>query len=291
MNIHKMKYIYSLLALLVFISCAENNVEEKPKSWQLSSKMTIEGVNPIGMTTTSEGIWLSDGDHNRLVLIDDKGSIVKTIDSLERPMHIASEEDVLFVPQYGNDEISIFTKEEKSQLSLIDSLDAPAGVSTYFKEKAIADFYNHRILYSKDGTDFISFGKEGKAHGDFYYPTDVHITEDKIWVADAYNNRIQAFDKKGTFLKAIGEDQKMNAATGIFVNPTEVFITDFENDRVLIFDHEGTLKQTLSNGVAKPTEIVQYQEHLLVSNYRTGELLQYDWKETPENTTGESQNR
>jgi len=28
-----------------------------------------------------------------------------------------------------------------------DSLDAPAGVALYEEEIAIADFYNHRILY------------------------------------------------------------------------------------------------------------------------------------------------
>lgn len=277
-----MKYIYSVLVLLILVSCAEKQKTEQLKSWQLSKTIAISGINPIGMATTSEGIWLSDGDHNRLVLVDTKGASLKTIDSLERPMHIGTEKDVLFVPQYGNDEVSIFDKGEKQIVQLTDSLDAPAGVSSYGQEKAIADFYNHRILYSKDGATFVSFGKEGKAHGDFYYPTDVQITEDKIWVADAYNNRIQVFDKNGTFLKAIGEDQKMNAATGIYVNNTEVFITDFENDRVLVFDHEGGLKQTLTDGIAKPTEIIEYQDHLFISNYRTSELLQFDWKVTPE---------
>ncbi|GGG35365.1 hypothetical protein GCM10011344_40260 [Dokdonia pacifica] len=275
-----MKYIYSLLALLILISCAEK--EEVAKSWQLSKTIPITGVNAIGMAITSEGIWLSDGDHNRLVLINDEGKTIKTIDSLDRPMHIDAEGEMLYVPQYGNDEVSVFVDGEKKTLVLLDSLDAPAGVSTYFKEKAIADFYNNRILYSTDGKEFISFGKEGKATGDFYYPTDVQITESHIWVADAYNNRIQVFDKKGTFLKVIGVDQKMNAATGIFVNPTEVFVTDFENDRVLIFNHEGVLQQELSKGVEKPIEVIQHQGHLFVSNYRRSELLVFDWKAIPE---------
>jgi len=277
-----MKYIYIILTLLIFISCAKKQEIERPKNWQLSKKIAITGIKPIGMTTTSEGIWLSDGDHNRLVLINNAGSIVKTIDSLERPMHIDSKENTLYVPQYGNDEVSIFDKEKKEVLILSDSLDAPAGVAVYFEEKAIADFYNHRVLYSKDGKQYISVGKEGKAPGDFYYPTDVQITKDKIWVADAYNNRIQVFDKKGTLLKIIGEDQKMNAATGIYVSKTEVFVTDFENDRVLVFDLEGVLKQIISDDISKPTEIIQDREQLFISNYKTSELLVFDWKTIPE---------
>ncbi|WP_299767410.1 NHL repeat-containing protein [uncultured Dokdonia sp.] len=278
-----MKYIYSLLALLMFISCAEK--EEVAKSWQLSKTIPITGINAIGMAITSEGFWLSDGDHNRLVLIDNEGKTIKTIDSLERPMHIDGAEEILYVPQYGNDEVSVFTNGEKKTLFLLDSLDAPAGVSSYKQEKAIADFYNNRILYSNDGKKFISFGKEGKATGDFYYPTDVQITENHIWVADAYNNRIQVFDKQGTFLKVIGVDQKMNAATGIFVTSTEVFVTDFENDRVLVFNHDGVLQQELSKGVEKPIEVIQHQGQLFVSNYRKSELLVFDWKGTPEGET------
>ncbi|MFC4635975.1 NHL repeat-containing protein [Dokdonia ponticola] len=280
------KYIYSTLALVFLLSCAEK--EEVAKNWQLTKAIPITGVNAIGMAVTSEGIWLSDGDHNRLVLIDDEGKTIRTIDSLDRPMHIGNEGDVLLVPQYGNDEVSIFDQGQKKALVLTDSLDAPAGVSSYHQEKAIADFYNNRILYSKDGKEFISFGKEGKAPGDFYYPTDVQITENEIWVADAYNNRVQVFDKKGTFLKMIGDDQNMNAATGIFVGATELFVTDFENSRVLVFDHEGALKQILSEGVEKPIEVIQYQGQLLVSNYRNSQLLVFDWKEIPEGKeTGE----
>ncbi len=273
------KYIYTAIALVLILSCAEK--EAVVKNWQLTKAIPITGINAIGMAVTSEGIWLSDGDHNRLVLIDEEGKTIKTIDSLDRPMHIDNEENALFVPQYGNDEVSVFDQEEKKALVLVDSLDAPAGVSSYKQEKAIADFYNNRILYSKDGKEFISFGKEGKAPGDFYYPTDVQITEDKIWVADAYNNRIQVFDKNGTFLKIIGADQKMNAATGIFVGPTEVFVTDFENNRVLVFDHDGLLKQILSEGLEKPIEVIQHEGQVFVSNYRKSELLVFDWKIAP----------
>ncbi|WP_343487968.1 NHL repeat-containing protein [Allomuricauda sp. d1] len=266
-----MKKLIIISLILVISACQE----EKPKEWAYQKTVKLDGVNPIGIAVADGKLWLSDGDHNRLVQIDDGGNIAKTIDSLNRPMHIDALGETLFIPQYGNDKVETFDKKGRFELQLKDSLDAPAGVGLYKNERAIVDFYNNRILFKKDG-DWISFGKEGKAEGEFYYPTDVQITDSLIWVADAYNNRVQVFDKTGKFVKMFGQDQKMNAATGLFVSENEVFVTDFENNRILIFDHDGNLKQELKKGIAKATDLLVKDGELHIVNYRSGELVRYE---------------
>ena len=42
-----------------------------------------------------------------------------------------------------------------------------------------------------------NYRKKGNELGELNYPTDIQILKDKIVVADAYNNRIQIFDKQG----------------------------------------------------------------------------------------------
>ncbi len=268
------KSILAALTVLIFFSCKEH-----PKSWQLSQMLEIEGVNSIGITHRSDGIWLSDGDHHRVVRIDENGEITETIDSLDRPMHIATNGDELLIPQYGNDEVLRWKENVVKIIAISDSLDAPAGVWRDGKETVIADFYNHRILYSEDGVDWKSFGSEGKENGQFNYPTDVQLFGGEIWVADAYNNRVQVFDKSGTFLKKFGEADKLNAATGIFVSKEQVFVTDFENNRVVIYDHEGILQQELSENIEKPTDMVLVDGKLYVANYKNNRVNIYDWKE------------
>lgn len=266
-----MKITSVALVLLLLLTACEKPGKMAP--WELVTSIPLEGVNPIGLAFTEEGLWLSDGDRNRLVLVDLQGKVVRTIDSLERPMHITSAKNTLYVPLYGNDLIVRINKKAMHPLPLTDSLDAPAGVSVYGNETAIADFYNHRVLYSADGIQYTSIGREGKGEGELFYPTDVQLTADKVWVADAYNNRIQVFNKEGEFISMMGSDQKMNAATGVFVTETEVFVTDFENDRVLVFDHSGTVKQLLTEGIEKPTDVLVHDGALYIANYRNG-LLQ-----------------
>ncbi|MFT5750999.1 MAG: hypothetical protein ACI86L_000499 [Dokdonia sp.] len=261
---------------MIMVSCKQ---EPKIMEWQLATTVALEGVNPIGIAQDAEGIWLSDGDHNRVVQINDSGEVLQRIDSLDRPMHITAQNGKLFIPQYGNDQIMIRDTDKLKSLVVGDSLDAPAGVAVDGSAIAIADFYNHRIVWTENGSDWTSFGQEGNAHGDFYYPTDVHLTKDRIYVADAYNNRVQVFDRQGNFLNVIGEDQKMNAATGLYVDDASVFVTDFENNRVLVFDTEGNLKQEIKKGIAKPTDILMRNGQLLVANYKDSSLSLYDWKE------------
>ena len=262
---------------MLIASCQEKKQTET--RWVHTKTIALADVNPIGIAQGHKGIWLSDGDRNRVVLIDTSGVILKTIDSLDRPMHIATEKGILYIPQYGNDEVLRFRESEKEIVSTQDSLDAPAGVAIKGAQIAIADFYNNKVHYTENSSDWITFGKEGKADGDFYYPTDVHLTESNIWVADAYNNRLQVFDKKGNHLKTIGEDQKMNAATGIFVSSTNAYTTDFENDRVLVFDLEGSLKQVLDTDISKPTDLIIINEVLYVTNYKGKSLSLYTQQE------------
>jgi len=264
-----------IFAVLIFVvlstSCLPK--EKVPQQWVFQQSNSLDGVNPIGMALLNDELWISDSDHNRLVRVDTSGVILKTIDGLDRPMHIAAT-DAIYVPEYGRDTVAVFKEGDKEVLKVPETLDAPAGISVFKQEKAVADFYNNRILYF-NGVSWLSIGKKGNGEGQFYYPTDVQITEDKIWVADAYNHRIQVFDKSGKFLQQMGRDQKMNAATGIYVSSTEVFSTDFENDRILVFDKEGNLKQELTHNVHKPTDMLLYKGDLYSINYRKGTMNRF----------------
>lgn len=291
-----MRALLTIIAVATaMISCTEKAAV--PQQWQFEKTIALDGINPIGIAMDGNDIFLSDGDHNRVVKVDDNGAILSEIGGFERPMHIEFgeadfqitdkvntsilKERALFIPEYGRDSIAVMRDNKLDYLVLKDSLDAPAAISVYENEMAIADFYNNRVLYY-DGNGWISIGTEGKELGQLYYPTDVQLTEKYIFVADAYNHRGQVFDKSGKGIAFIGADQKFNAATGIYVSSSEVFLTDFENGRVLVFGMDYQLKQTLETDIDKPTDIYAQDGVLYITNYRKGELVKYMLKDKPD---------
>ena len=254
------KILIGLLFLLLFISSC------KDKGWQPIDTILLDGIAPIGIAFWNDEIWLSDGDNNRMVVIDESGKILREIGPIERPMHIITRNEKMYVPSYGTDEVLIFGEASLDTLRPGIELEGPGGIDIHGDFVAIADFYNHRVI-TYNGSEWNIIGGKGKDEGEFNYPTDLNIANDKIWVADAYNNRIQVFDMDGNFEMSFGEDEKMNAATGIYVDDSDVYVTDFENSRVFQYDQEGTMVAEINTGLNKPTDVIINKGEMWILNY------------------------
>ena len=264
----KDKCLLGLIVLFFVVAC-----QNQPKEWMYDSTIDLGNTTPIGLAVIDNHIWVADGDNNQLVHLNESGKILFREDGFERPMHIGSDGESIYVPEYGKDQITIFKGNDRTPLTLSDSLDAPAGIHFADGKFAIADFYNHRILFGNED-NWISFGKEGKENGEFYYPTDVHIAHQKIYVADAYNNRIQVFGLDGSFIQSIGKEDNMNASTGIYVE-NEIYVTDFENNRVLIYSLDGKLARIINEDLDKPTDVFIKDDVLYITNYKGKNLMTY----------------
>lgn len=246
-------------------------------SLQLTYIETIEldSIAPIGLAADDASLWISDSDHNRIVQINAFGKPIKLINDIERPMHLDIQGNTMYIPAYGGDIIHTISNSKMGELQVDIELDAPAGISVSGDMIAIADFYNHQIAFQKDGT-WSTIGKKGKGKGELDYPTDVQIIGDQIFVADAYNNRIQIFNTNGESISIIGEEEKMNAATGIYATSEYVFITDFENDRVFGYDHNGNLLVEILEHLDKPTDLIIKDGELLVTNYGSRSIAKFN---------------
>ncbi len=265
------KNIIGLLCLSLFaFSCA---VDKGPQ-WVQTETIELDSIKPIGITEMNAFLWLTDGDNNQLVQMDSTGKVVRIHENFDRPMHLSNDGENLLIPEYGKDRITIMERDARDSVSMVDSLDAPAGVDFHAGKYAIADFYNHRVLYGADD-QWVNFGGEGKEPGQMYYPTDVQIVNDSIYVADAYNNRIQVYDAQGKYLFQFGKEEKMNAATGLHVSGEQVFVTDFENNRVVVYDKKGTLQQIISENLGKPTDLIVSDGILYVTNYKSKNIVTY----------------
>jgi len=265
------KNILFATIIILITSC------QKKEFWSFHHDIELEDISPTGIVPVGENqFWLSDTDHNKMFKIDGAGKILSVIEDMDRPMHISSDKDNIYVPEYGSDSIKIIQNGKLTgMLSIVDTPDAPASVDVKEDQYMIADFYNHRVIYQSKEMDK-TFGKKGDANGEFHYPTDVQFFNDKLYIADAYNHRIQIFDSDANHIQTIGEAEKMNASTGIFINEDYILTTDFENDRVLTYDHSGKLIDIIDEGLFGPIDILISNNQLYVLNFKGGFISIYD---------------
>lgn len=261
--------------LLILIAVALIGCNEETKEWVFHGKIYLpEKSRPLALAKIGEEIWLSDPGHFRLLKIDLKGMVLDSITGLKRPMNLDSDKGKLYVPEFLTDTIWVIENGIKMPFSINAVPDAPAGLFVKGDTIAIADFYNHRIILQLN--DKLSFiGKEGHKKGELYYPTDVKIFEDKIFVADAYNNRVQLFDFKGQAVQDLGERDGLNVTSAIDLNEIYIAVTDQENSRVLIYNIDGSLFQTLDSNINYPTDILLEESTLYISNFKENTISVY----------------
>src|SRR5438067_298000 len=105
-----------------------------------------------------------------------------------------------------------------------DMFDRPTGVAIAPNgDIFVSDGHNPNahnaariVKFSPTGKFIKSWGRKGSAPGEFDEPHDIFIggTQNRVYVADRRNNRIQAFDQNGNFL----------AAWTQFGQPSSVFV-------------------------------------------------------------------
>lgn len=258
------KFILGIfLSSVILISCNSST------EWTFDRDIPLNDITPIGIIYENETLWLSDVKNNRIVNINLRGEILIEHKGFKRPMNISKSGSKIYVPEYATDTIKVIDidKGKIAILGFSEPLDAPGGVDVEGNLIAVADFFNHRVIL-QEGPNTTIIGEEGHEDGKLYYPTDVELYNDKIFVADAYNNRVQVFDKTGNSIKIIGWQENIDVATGIAVNNDRVFVTDFEGNRILIYDLEGNLLQILTEHFNKPTDIFVFEGTLYVANYK-----------------------
>jgi len=102
-----------------------------------------------------------------------------------------------------------------------------------------------------------SFGSSGTEGGKFNHPADVAVDgSGSLWVVDKANNRVEQFNEKGEFIKAVGSlgstGGKLNSPSGVAIDPFgDIDVTDTGNNRVVRFHADGTFDSVVGANVNK----------------------------------------
>ena len=131
-----------------------------------------------------------------------------------------------------------------------DSFNEPTGIA--FDKQGnlyISDGYvNARVIkFNKDGEYLTHWGRKGTGDGEFNLVHDVCVdAEERVYVADRNNQRIQIFDKNGKFL---GKWTDIGAPWGLTYSAKEncMYMCDGLNNRIVKLSMDGQMLGTLSS--------------------------------------------
>jgi ABC-type multidrug transport system ATPase subunit len=103
---------------------------------------------------------------------------------------------------------------------------------------------NDRVQkFDKEGKFLLEFGRPGTGPGEFLRPSGMLWHDGRIYVVDAFNNRIQVFAEDGTFQKVLGgEEGALHYPYDIGLGAEgELFVVEYAAGRVSKFDRDGNL--------------------------------------------------
>lgn len=217
-------------------------------------------AKPYGVTVDREGrLYVADTDLGKVAVFDFVEKKFRLLGQegvgvLSKPVGVATDSaGRVYVTDVSQDRAIVFDKTGNYLFGVgkKGQLEQPVGIA--LNEKLgriyIVDTKKHNVnVFSvKDGEFLFDFGERGHQPGEFNYPTNVAVGPDnRVYVMDTLNFRVQVFDQDGKFIFKFGE---VGDAFGSFSKPKgialdsegHVYVTDAAFNNIQIFNDKGQL--------------------------------------------------
>lgn len=232
-----------------------------------------ELLGPRGVAVGPDDlIYVADTDHNRIVVLDQNGALVRTIGGatvdgapaiLKQPWGLDFGPDGnLYVADTWNNRVAVFTPDGEFLRAWghegVPGSDPSTDAMWGPRELAIgpngnvyvADTGGKRVrAYTPEGEWLRDIGMGGSAPGQLDEPVGLAFNpvSDELYIAEAWNQRVSVFDTDGMFLRSFGVNmwfrnrQSFNRPY-LTVSPdgTLIYVTDMDDrQRVVAYNLSG----------------------------------------------------
>ena len=206
------------------------------------------------------------------------GKPVRVVEGVVRPWGIAlNSNQQLFVAEWGGKKVTVFDREgKKVQTITSEKFSRPNGVAVDKDDNIyVSDASNSSLLkFNKEGKLMKVVGRRGTQPGEFKDPSMIKVINDKLYVCDRGNNRVQTLNTELEYVNSFGcygdGNGQLNWPNDIAQDRAgTLYVTDTSNRRVQVFDCKGqflsafTKKGTTSEGVHRPFGICVGSDQLV----------------------------
>ncbi|XP_064388718.1 E3 ubiquitin-protein ligase TRIM71-like [Halichondria panicea] len=197
----------------------------------------------------------------------------RMISNLDKPWGVVvNSNSHVIVAERGSGQILVYDDDFK-QIQVFDSQgEAPAGVAVdKYDNIYISDRDDHKIRKFTVNGDFLKeAGTKGDQRLQFNTPTGIgyNKTNDKIYVGDQYNNRIQVLNPDLTFHSIISINDFNHPLDVSFDRIGNTYVANFGSHNVKVFQSNGKLLRTFGTYGSGPGQLTN-PAALAVSNTDT----------------------
>ena len=183
------------------------------------------------------------------------GGPVRVVERVVDPWGIAlNSKQQLVVAERDVKKVTVFDREgKKVQTITSEKLSSPSGVAVDKDDNIyVSDLNNSSLLkFSKEGELNKVVGRKGTQPGDFSGPSMIKVINDKLYVCDRGNHRVQILNTDLEYINCFG---CYGDGDGQFTNPNDIaqdragnlYVTDSYNNRMQVFDCERQFLSTFS---------------------------------------------
>lgn len=229
-----------------------------------------EFSHPRGMTIIGDRIYIVDSDNHRIQVFDTAGGFIDEFGQFgsgagefKSPSGISTDGTNIYVAD-ANDRIQVLDKDGNSLFTFGQfgagpgDFRNPNGVLVHGGKVYVADATNNRVeVLDLVGNPVNSlafdteFGSFGTGNGQFDQTIGLAAANNRLYVSDRLNHRVQIFDILNNF-NYLGEfgssgtnPGQFNRPDGLFIDGKDnLFVADSNNHRIQVFDLNGVFKDT-----------------------------------------------
>ena len=173
------------------------------------------------------------------------GEPVRVVEEVTKPWGIAvNSKQQLVIAEVHGKKITIFDREgEKVRTITSEKVSLPVGVAVDKDDNIyVSDFDNSSILkFSNEGNLMKVVGRKGTQPGEFSDVGLIKVINDKLYVCDRGNNRVQILNTELDYVDSFGcygdGDGQFNRPLDIAQDGAgNLYVSDSYNNRVQVFD-------------------------------------------------------
>ena len=190
------------------------------------------------------------------------GEPVKVIEGVMLPFGIAlSSKQQLVVSEWGGNKVTVFDKDgEKVPVITSERCNSPDGATVDKDDHIYVSSGNSLFKFSKEGNPIKVVGRHGTQPGEFSDLGLIKAINDKVYVCDRGNHRVQILNTNLEYMNTFGcyGDKKgqFNRPTGIAQDIAgNLYVTDSRNHCVQVFDGKGQFLHTFCEKGASSEQI------------------------------------